>query len=184
LKRKSKDIHADLIQKCREGNANAQYRLYKIYVQAMFNICARLLANKEDAEDILQDAFVVAFQKIKSFKGDSTFGAWLKRIVINKALDSLKKKKIEMLRLEDETGISFQNEETDFPGLPPETILEHIKNLPQGARLVLNLHLFEGFKHKEIARMLGISESTSKSQYRRAIALLKDEFLNPVYEKI
>lgn len=176
------DIHQNLIRKCREGDSRSQYRLYKMYSKAMFNIAIRLLANRMDAEDILQEAFVSAFRKIGDFRGDSAFGAWLKRIVINHCISFLKSKK----QLFDDFSENYENlpdenPENDNCRFEPEFLHEMIKSLPDGSRIVLNLFLLEDYKHREIAQMLGISESTSKSQYQRALMLLKEKLV--VYEK-
>jgi len=155
------------------------YRLYKTHVQAMYNICIRIVVNQFDAEDILQESFVSAFNSLSSFKAESSFGGWLKRIVINKSLNALRQKKQTFTDL-DNLHIAYEesDDNEDFPEVTPETIHEAIKTLPEKARVVLNLYLLEGYRHKEIADMLEISESTSKSQYQRARKMLRDKLMD------
>ncbi|MEM6763476.1 MAG: RNA polymerase sigma factor [Bacteroidota bacterium] len=161
--------HQTLIQACTQGDQRAQCKIYKLYVKAMHHIAMRFTQDEMEAEDVVQEAFVRAFKNIKSFKGDATFGAWLKRIVINTAINHLKKRKAEFVQLEDQ-GTDFIEEvyeEVDY-GVNVERVKEAITFLPNGYRMVLSLYLLEGYDHGEISRILGISEATSKSQYSRA----------------
>lgn len=165
------NIHEGLIAKCRNGDQVAQYEIYKLYSRAMFNTALRICGNQEEAEDVLQEAFLSAFRNIKSYREDATFGAWLKRIVVNKAISSLHKNQKEALMVE-EVG-EFQDKEpvgqSEVPlGLTVGRVKEALMLLPKGFRSVLSLYLLEGYDHKEISEILGISESTSKSQYKRA----------------
>ncbi|WP_234387171.1 RNA polymerase sigma factor [Aquimarina sp. Aq78] len=160
--------HKDLVEKSKSGDRNSQYRLYELYVDAMYNISMRMLSIKEDAEDVVQDSFVEAFKNLKSFRYESTFGSWLKRIVINKSLNHLKLKKIPVTPLDQhEYHIS---EEIIDPVKPNDInkVKKGIKALPDGYRQIINLYLIEGYDHIEIAEILGITISTSKSQYHRA----------------
>ena len=170
------DIHSKLIEQCARGNTRAQHRLYAAYSKAMYNIALRLLANKMDAEDALQEAFVQAFKNIEDYRGEAAFGAWLRKIVINYCLNFLQRNKTIFESLEEQNE-SVEQQETekqeDAYGFQPEQIQQAILKLPEGSRIVLNLYLLEGYKHREIAAMLHISESTSKSQYQRAKKLLK-----------
>jgi RNA polymerase sigma-70 factor (ECF subfamily) len=165
-------IHAPLIEECRRGDSKAQFGLYGLYSKAMYNLALRILNNREDAEDILQESFVECFRNINTFRFESTFGAWLKKIIINRCLNHLKKKKID-LTLYDTLPpvIDEEEEETEY-----ETgkIFKGIEMLPDGYRIILTLYLLEGYDHSEISQILGISESTSKSQYSRA----KDKLRN------
>ncbi len=160
--------HRALVEKCKKGHSSSQYQLYALYVDAMYNIGMRMLGNKEDAEDIVQDSFVDVFKNLSSFKYDSTFGAWLKRIVINKSINHLKAKRIPVVPM-DTHEFHLKDE------LPEETeavditkVKLGIDKLPTGYRQIINLYLIEGFDHIEIGEVLGISTSTSKSQYHRA----------------
>ena len=139
----------------------------------MYNTCIRIVVNQFDAEDIIQESFLSAFNGLGSFKGDSSFGVWLKRIVINKSLNALRKKREVFMEI-DNLNIVDENDIEDFPEVTPEIINDAIKSLPDKARVILNLYLLEGYMHREIAEMLDISESTSKSQYQRARSLLQE----------
>jgi len=146
----------------------------------MYNICIRMVPIQADAEDIVQESFVKAFNNLDSYKGASTFGTWLKRIVINTSINHLKKRKQWFVNI-DELPMSIEDslnndllEDGILNKISPEMIHEAIKTLPIKARMVFNLYLLEGYLHKEIAEMLDISESTSKSQYQRALKLLQE----------
>ncbi len=163
-----------LIQQCIQGKTKAQRCIYDTYAKAMYHTIIRMVPYKADAEDILQDAFIKVFQSLKRFENKSTLGAWIKRICINTALNHLRKDRpIDFYSIEEfpvempsvEEGIQYN----------VETIHKAIKILPQGCRTILNLYLFEGYKHREIATALNISESTSKSQYQRGRLLLQKE---------
>ena len=167
------EIQQKLIKQAKQGNQQSVHRLYKMHVQAMFNICIRMVSNKYDAEDILQESFISAFKNIHSFREESSFGAWLKRIVINKSINFLKKQKWDFEDIENIENPESEDEE--IIQIEPEKIHSAIKKLPEKARVVINLYLLEGYKHREIAEMLKISESTSKSQYLRAKQILKTE---------
>ncbi|MCK8521274.1 RNA polymerase sigma factor [Aquimarina sp. D1M17] len=161
--------HKALVEQCKAGNASSQYELYGLYVDAMYNVGIRFLGNKEEAEDIVQDSFVDAFKKLHSFKYDSSFGAWLKRIVINKSINRLKAKKIPVVSMEMHEFYLADEE----PAHVSETVdIKKVKlgiaKLPEGYRQIINLYLIEGYDHVEIGEILGISTNTSKSQYHRA----------------
>ena len=172
----SLDIHEDLIARCRTGDRDAHYRIYKLYSKAMFNVGYRITRSEEDAEDVLQEAFISAFRSLDSYRGDATFGAWLKRIVINKAINALNKKKHESLPDENEQWDIVEEESPPEyrDSLTVERVRKAIEKLPDGYRSVLSLYLLEGYDHQEIGEILGISESTSKSQLNRAKAKLKE----------
>ncbi len=168
--------HIEIIEACKMGDRQAQHRLYNLYSKAMFNICIRMLGERSLAEDALQEAFISAFRKLHTFEGRASFGAWLKRIVINKCLSHLKKQKIEFESLEDQT-VEPVYEETHLDELPISMAEIHhaIKGLPEGCRVVFTLYLLEGYDHKEISQILDISVSTAKSQYHRAKKLLRQK---------
>jgi len=167
-------IHAPLIEECRKGNSRAQFRLYNQYAKAMYNIAYRMLNNREDAEDILQETFVDCFRNINSFRFESTFGAWLKRILINKCINHLQKKRIDLTLTDELPNIGYEEEEETVYDI--SKITRGIEMLPDGYRVILSLYLLEGYDHSEIAQILGISESTSKSQYSRAKEKLRSQF--------
>jgi len=164
----SEHIHGDLIEKCLVGDRDAYYRLYQLYSRSMYNVGFRIVRDEEEAEDVLQEAFISAFRNLKRYRGDSTFGAWLKRIVVNKAINSVKKRKMD--RFPEDGHLEIKEEDTDeFVDYPftVEKVKNAISELPDGYRMVLSLYLLEGYDHGEIAEILGISESTSKSQFNR-----------------
>lgn len=140
----------------------------------MYNTALRIMGDANDAEDVLQDAFVSAFQNLTSYREDASFGAWLKRIVINKALNQVQRIKRDLMLVEDmkEDASEFEPEKTE-PNYTVEQVKRAMNELPSGFRTVLSLYLFEGYDHKEIGEILGITESTSKSQYKRAKDKLK-----------
>lgn len=159
-------MNVPLIEECRKGNAKAQFRLYDQYSKAMYNLAYRILNNREDAEDILQESFVECFRNIDSFRFESTFGAWLKKIIVNKCINHIKKKKIDLTFCETLPAVAVEEEEE--VKYETELIFKSIEMLPDGYRIILTLYLLEGYDHSEISQILGISESTSKSQYSRA----------------
>ena len=177
------DINSKLVDEARQGDQKAMFRLYKMYLPAMYNTCIRILVNKDDAQDIIQESFISAFTGLDGFRGEATFGAWLKRIVVNKSINHLRNNKTVFIDLENINVEDTDSENDDLPDIPAEVIHNSIKSLPDKARVVLNLYLLEGYLHREIALMLGISESTSRTQYRRAKKLLKDTLLNE-YKRI
>jgi RNA polymerase sigma factor (sigma-70 family) len=159
-------IHAPLIEECRMGDSKAQFSLYNQYCKAMYNLAYRILNNREDAEDMLQETFLECFRSIDSFRFESTFGAWLKRIMVNKCINHIKKKKIDLTLFETLPSVIDEvEEETNYD---TTKIFKGIEQLPDGYRIILTLYLLEGYDHGEISQILGITESTSKSQYSRA----------------
>lgn len=178
-------IHDHLVEGCRKGERSAQFELYRLYAKAMYNVSYRILLNREESEDILQEAFTEAFIGIDKFRGDSSFGSWLKRIVVNKSINAAKKRKMVFADLNDHT--EFRDEEVNESesavpdGCTAEMIKENLSLLPDGFRLVFSLYMLEDWSHKDIAKELGITESTSKSQLNRAkkkLAELIKEKLN------
>jgi len=166
-----KNIHQDIIDRCKSGEQKAQFQIYKLYYKAMYNSCLRIVNNSLEAEDIMQESFLKAFEKIYSYKGEVSFGAWLKRIVINHSLDELRKRKIDFdsieesvyeIKEEENSDIDFNNE------IKAEEIRDEINNLPDGYRIALSLYLIEGYDHDEISKILNITSSTSRSQCARA----------------
>lgn len=140
----------------------------------MYNTALRIIGDENEAEDVLQDAFVSAFQNLKSYREDASFGAWLKRIVINKALNQVQRIKKDLMLAQDiKDEISEYESEKIEPTYSVAQVQKAMNELPSGFRTVLSLYLFEGYDHKEISEILGITESTSKSQYKRAKDKLK-----------
>ncbi len=165
------NIHQKLINKCRKGDRKAQFEIYKLYYKSMYNTSLRIVKDPQEAEDIMQESFLSAFRKIETYQGRVSFGAWLKRIVINNSLDVVKKRRLLFEELsEDHTQYELQEEALDEELLTQQMdlIREAIQKLPDGYRVILSLHLLEGYDHEEIAEILNISSSTSRSQFFRA----------------
>lgn len=163
-----------LIRLCLKNNKKAQLTIYNQYNKAMYNICLYMVKDSYVAEELMQDAFISAFEKLSTFKGEVSLGAWIKKIVINKCLDHLKIKRNFFESLNENYEIASE-EESDNVQIEYKTdaIKEAIFNLPKGYRTIVTLYLLEGYDHEEIAVILDISPSTSRSQYTRAKALLQ-----------
>jgi len=169
-------IHAELIEQCKQGQSVSQYKLYNKYADAMYNVSYNMLNNHHDAEDALQISFAKAFNHIEDFNYSSTFGAWLKRIVINNTINILKSKKVhftEQKDISDSEPLTVTPIEPKYP-YSIDQVKKGIADLPDGYRIVLTLYLIEGYDHTEIADILGISVSTSKTQYSRARKKLQE----------
>lgn len=183
------NIHQDIIDRCKLNEPKAQFQLYKLYYKAMFNTCLRIVNNNLEAEDIMQESFFKAFEKINLYRGEVSFGAWLKKIVVNHSLDELRKKKLDLLSLEEakvnpvETTENTIEEEEEIQA-KAEEIKEQINQLPDGYRIVLSLYLIEGYDHDEIGEILNITSSTSRSQCARAKQKLLERIKNNKKEKI
>ena len=171
-----KNLNQDIIDRCIAGDQKAQFKLYKLYYKSMYNASLRIVRESGEAEDIMQESFLVAFEKIDTYEGKVSFGSWLKRIVINRSLDSYRKKKIDLVELNEPVRHIPENEQIDEDEIDfkVERIKEAVNQLPDGFRIVLSLYLFEGYDHAEISEILGISSSTSRSQYARAKQKLLD----------
>lgn len=161
----------NLVALCRKGDPKAQFRLYRLYVKAMYNVAVRMVADRHLAEDIIQEAFIKAFTGLGSLKNDSAFGSWIKRMVINLCIDHTRKQKLVLVE-EKSIGFSEPLEEAVDDDFDPAVVHELIKKLPDGARQILVLRAVEGMRHAEIGEMLGVSESTVKTQFFRAKNLL------------
>ncbi len=164
------NIHQALVDLCKRGDSKAQFEIYKLYYKAMYNTCLRIVGDAIEAEDIMQESFFKAFDKINTYRNEVSFGAWLKRIVVNASLDFLKKKKMLLTPIDEAYGLKDDSTEADETFTPEsvEMLKRAIEKLPEGYRLVINLFLIEGYTHDEVAEMLGISSSTSRSQLARA----------------
>jgi RNA polymerase sigma-70 factor (ECF subfamily) len=164
----------ELIKKCLKNDRRAQLTLYNQYAKAMYNLSLNMVHQPEIAEDVMQESFLSAFINLKYFKADVSFGAWLKKIVINKSLDFLKKKKIVFEPIDDNylPAEFTDKDESLFNENSIKDIKNLIEQLPEGYRTIIKLYLFEGYDHAEIGQILNISASTSRSQYARAKSLL------------
>ena len=174
------DIHREIIELSKTGNPKAQFQLYKLYSKAMFNICVRMLNSMEEAEDLLQESFTDAFMKLNSFRYESSFGAWLKRIVINKCINAINKKKVDLVFPDQPVEQDIRDEEIDYSGIDMDVQRIHLAvgKLPDGYRVIFSLYALEGYDHGEISQIMNISESTSKSQYLRAKQKIKELLKN------
>lgn len=160
----------ELIAKCKQGDVQSYNTLYRRYATAMFNTSLRIVNNTADAEDVLQEAFVAAF-RLDNFDYSFSFGAWLKRIVINKSIDVLRRRKLTVVDIDDTVTDKIQDDELpdeEEIKLKVEEIKKAITTLPGGYRTVLSLFLFEDYSYSEIAVTLNITESTVRTQYHRA----------------
>ena len=170
MTQKEINIHQHLIDACRENDRTAQVQLYELYYKAMFNTSYRIVHHTTEAEDIMQEAFLDAFKKLDTYKGESSFGSWLKRIVVNRSLDHLKKKKLltgfddQQFDIEDATDIT--DEELDRCKV--EEIKKTMEDLPDNYRIILSLYLLEGYDQQEIAEILNISHNNVRIRYMRA----------------
>lgn len=174
------NLEKDLVQRCLKGDMRAQYDLYNRYVTAMYNVAIRIVVHQAEAEDVLQDSFTKVFQQLHTFRSEATIGAWIKRIVVTTALTHLRnKKRLQLVEIQAFPELEEENEETPWDA---KTLHEAIKKLPEGSRVVFTLFAIEEMSHKDIAKALGISESTSKTQYMRAKQLLK-QHLNAVLKQ-
>lgn len=162
-------IHKSIIEDCKKGKDKARYELYQLYSKAMFNVCYRMMNNREEAEDMLQEAFTQAFMKLDTFRYESNFGAWLKRIVINTCINTINKKKLELTYCEEIYDREIPEEpDQEEVQLTVANVAKAMEKLPKGGRMIFSLYLLEGYDHVEIAQIMGITESTSKSQFMRA----------------
>jgi len=162
-------IHKYLILQSQQGDSRAQRELYQLYAKAMFNICRRMMGNEEDAQDVLQDAFVDAFTRLDSLKNINTFSAWIKRIVINRCINAIKKRRLVTVDLSEGTDyLDDETEDNEIMKYKADHVIKCMDGLSDGCKMVMNLYLFEGYDHAEIAQILSISESASKSQYCKA----------------
>ncbi|MGD0582578.1 MAG: sigma-70 family RNA polymerase sigma factor [Bacteroidales bacterium] len=176
-----RDIHYDLIEGCRRGEQKAQFQIYKLYYKSMYNISLRVVNDPMEAEDIMQESFLTAFEQIGNFSGEVSFGAWLKRIVRNRSIDSWRKK--EKMIFEDVESYheiaddSFENSLSDGePDGRIKKIAEGIRHLSEGCRKIFTLYFLEGYDYEEISQILSISKGTSRSQLSRAKNRLISEF--------
>ncbi len=166
---KTLDFNRELVKRCTRGDRAAQYEMYGKYSKAMYNTCVRMVGDKVLAEDLLQEAFVDVFRNIKSYKGQSTPGAWIKRIVVNNCISHLRKRKMYFSEIDDAVQMIEHTEEAvDTHHYEVQQIKDAMRKLPQGYKVIFSLYAVEGYDHEEIAQILDISTSTSKSQYHRA----------------
>lgn len=164
----------DLIIQCKKQNATAQGELYKQYNRILFAICLRYSPNYVEAEDNLQDAFLTIFKKVEQYNGKGSFEGWMKRVTVNTVLQKYRKQRtfeiVDEGQIEEEAEVEIESEE-----IPLDFLLKIVQELPDRYRLVFSMYVMDGYQHKEIAEMLGISDGTSKSNLARARAILKNK---------
>lgn len=175
--------HLQLVEKCRKNDQRAQMELYDAYSQAMFTTAFNFVKDDALAQDLMQEAFIKAFKKIDSYSGEATFGAWLKRIVINQSLDWLKRKKVQTVEW-DEQAFDVGEEDTweVEDNFNVKSVLQCIEELPQKCKNVVKLYLLEGYDHQEVAQILEISEVASRSQLSRGKNKIKELLIARNYE--
>jgi RNA polymerase sigma-70 factor (ECF subfamily) len=172
---------AELIKRCLDGDADAQKQLYERYAPKLWPVCLRYAKNKMSAEDIMQEGFIRIYKYLGYYKGDGSFEGWLRRTMVNTAINYYKKN----LKQADDRNIDFvyglKNDDVDAVSkMTAEEIVSVVQTLPDGYRTIFNLFVIEGYPHKEIANILGISENTSKSQLSRARVILQEK-LRKIY---
>lgn len=164
----------EIIEGCKQNNPKAQKQLFDAYSRKMMGVCLRYSKNEDDAQDVLQLGFIKVFEKIEMFNYSGSLEGWIRRIMINTALDFLRKNKYHDQNIEmDKVEYQLHYQQDIMSKFSHQELLKLIQQLPTGFRTVFNLYAIEGYSHKEIGEMLGISENTSKSQYSRAKAHLQ-----------
>lgn len=175
--------HKEIIEACIRGERKAQRDFYDLYSRRLFFVCMRYAQSDQEAEDILQESFIKIFNGLGKFRGDSRLEYWMKRIVVNTALNH-RRNKMYMYPMVDVEEVEHKIEyDQVLSELHHDELLKMVRSLPSGSRVVFNLYAVEGYSHKEIAEMVGISEGTSKSQYFRAKELLKQKLLEEQVNK-
>lgn len=175
-------LHIDqLLKLCKEGNSLAQIEVYNRYYLAMYTIALRIVKQTDEAEDVMQEAFLTAFTKLESYKGEAEFGAWLKRIVINNGISKYRKFQLfETLDENHRDDENYDDEETecveDFKQLKVNTVLDSINNLKRNYQVVLNLYYIEGYDHEEISEIMKISYANCRTLLSRAKESLRKQF--------
>ncbi len=167
-------IESDLLRGCIEGNRRMQEELYRRFSPRMYAVCLRYAGNAEEAEDILQEGFIKVFKKLDSFRSEGSFEGWVRRIFVNTAIEHFRRKRYLMPITEKEENTIEGKYTTVLDDLGAKDIMALVQELSPGYRTVFNMYVVEGYTHKEIADMLGISEGTSKSQLSRAKVILQD----------
>jgi RNA polymerase sigma-70 factor (ECF subfamily) len=164
----------DLIEGCRQEDRKMQQELYQRFAPKMYGVCLRYAGNVEEAEDILQEGFIKVFRKMSSFRGEGSFEGWIRRIFVNTAIEHFRRKTYLQPITEKEENTVEADYLTVLDNLAEKDIINLVQQLSPGYRTVFNMYVVEGYTHKQIADMLGISEGTSKSQLSRAKTILQD----------
>ena len=167
------NIHQDLLDRCLEGDKKAQFEIYRLYYKSMYNSSLRIVGIPEEAEDVMQESFLTAFRNLKTYSGEVSFGAWLKKIVINRSLDALRKRKVVFKELHAELPVANEPE-PEMESVTVEEVKSAINSLSDGYRTILSLILLEGYDHEEVSEILGIKNVTSRTQFSRARQRLRE----------
>ncbi|MDZ4758117.1 MAG: RNA polymerase sigma factor [Bacteroidota bacterium] len=165
---------AEMIEGCKRGDRVAQHKLYKLYAGKMFAVCFRYASDRMDAEDILQEGFVKIFNGVAKYLPIGPFGAWVKTIMINTAIQHYRRNKRSIIDSVEYVPDNSPAEPGIIDSMSVAEVMDLVKKLPDGYKQIFNLYAIEGYKHYEIGEMLGISEGTSKSQYARAKKSLQE----------
>jgi RNA polymerase sigma factor (sigma-70 family) len=164
----------DLLEGCIAGNPVAQKKLFDMYASKMLAVCNRYMSSLMEAEDVLQEGFIKMFNKLVDYKMEGSFDGWLRRIMVNTALDNLRaRKKMQFNQSIDDVGYRLNTPEQITSDINANDLMTLVQSLPTGYKTVFNMFAIEGYSHKEIAEQLGITENTSKSQYSRAREYLR-----------
>ncbi|MEL6652069.1 MAG: sigma-70 family RNA polymerase sigma factor [Bacteroidota bacterium] len=166
-------MYQEIIQGCKQQKPQYQRQLYERFAPKMLGVCYRYAHSREEAEDMLQEGFIKVFQKIHKYDDRGSLEGWIRRLMVNNAIDHLRKQKHYQQQLEINEAITEEVSEDALDQLEVEFLYRVVHALPAGYRAIFNLYAIEGYSHAEIAAQLNISESTSRSQYTRARALLK-----------
>ena len=178
--KKENMTEAELVQQCINGNRSCQEMFYRKYASKMYGVCLGYVNNRDDAKDIMQEGFIKVFSSLKSYTATGSLEGWVRRIIVNTAIDYYRKT-LKYKETEDIENVGdVEVEISVLERIEVAELMELIHKLPKGARIIFNLYAIEGYQHNEIASMLGISQGTSKSQFSRARALLK-EWVNQLY---
>ena len=167
-----------LIKGCVRGDRKSQETVYRMYAKDLYAVCLSYANDASMAQDMLQEGFMKVFRSIKTFDNKGSFEGWVRRIVVNTAIDHLRREKRILNYVDDDKTSHFADDPSVYKHLDLEHLLSFIRQLPEGARTILNLFAVEGYSHKEIAEKLSISVGTSKSQYNRAKHLLNELITN------
>ncbi|MEA2105950.1 MAG: sigma-70 family RNA polymerase sigma factor [Bacteroidota bacterium] len=163
----------EILKGCRKNKRQYQEMLYRKYAKKMYGICLSYAGDRAMAQDMLQESFIKIYNRIKDFKQEGSLEGWIRKIVTHTAIDLLRQQKRTQNFISDNEEINEGSYESDaLQNLQTENVLNQVSRLPEGARLVFNLYVLEGYTHKEIAVKLNITEGTSKSQFNRARKLL------------
>lgn len=180
-----KNIHHELIERCKRNDQMAQMKMYDLYHRAVYGTIIRMVKDQMEAEDLMQETFLSAFRSLDHYRSEAGFGTWIKKIALNKSLNSLRKQTPNFLDIDDKLHVADTHEVLDkqTSRFTLHQIKEAINRLPEGYRVVITMYLLEGMDHDEIAEILQINPATSRSQYLRAKKKLAEQLKNKPYAR-